>query len=121
MNKCKVCGKDSGKGRTCGPTCRSKLARSVANATVSDATVKKATVDATVKRPEGFGQADCQCQHCRNNRAGGSKHIINHGKYKTAAELGANELNRVSLPGDVDYSSDRDDVDDARHELNLVL
>ncbi len=31
MSKCVVCGKESGKGKTCGSTCRSRLARSVAN------------------------------------------------------------------------------------------
>ena len=49
MNKCVVCGEDSGKGKTCSNTCRSKLARSVAKG-VANATVepKRATVDATV-------------------------------------------------------------------------
>ena len=30
MSKCVICGNDSGKGKTCGSTCRSKLARRVA-------------------------------------------------------------------------------------------
>jgi hypothetical protein len=53
--------------------------------------------------PANFGLEDCDCRHCRWNRDGGSKHIINHGRYKTAKELRVNEFNRVSLPGDVDY------------------
>lgn len=44
MNKCVICGKNSGKGKTCGSTCRSKLRR----ATLGDATPKNATVRATV-------------------------------------------------------------------------
>ncbi|KKN19410.1 hypothetical protein LCGC14_0946210 [marine sediment metagenome] len=113
MAKCEICGKDSGKGRTCGSTCRSKLARSVAKATVTDATVISATpVDATVDDglkgakvlPDNYGLEDCQCRHCQNNRAKGNKHVLNHGKWKPIEELGANELNRVSLPGDVDYT-----------------
>ena len=50
-----------------------------------------------------FGQSDCQCMHCQSNRVNGNKSIINHGGYKTAAELGSNEFNRVTLPGDIDY------------------
>ena len=53
--------------------------------------------------PANYGQPDCECYHCRNNRKSGSKLIINHGAYKTAAQLADNEVNRVSLPGDVDY------------------
>lgn len=45
MNKCKICGKDSGRGKTCGSTCRSKLARSVASASVA---TENATVEQSV-------------------------------------------------------------------------
>ena len=51
-----------------------------------------------------YGQSDCQCRHCRTNRTNGGKHIINHGSYKTASQLAERELNRVSLPGDPDYT-----------------
>jgi len=58
MGKCIICGKDSGKGRTCSSTCRSRLARSVAkNSKLSPATVAVVAVAlekepsvATVKR-----------------------------------------------------------------------
>ena len=50
--------------------------------------------------PANFGQEDCECRHCRNNRNSGGKLIINHGEPKP---MGVNEVNRVSLPGDVDY------------------
>lgn len=41
------------------------------------------------------------CQHVRQCRPGNT---INIGAYKSASELGGNEFNRVSLPGDSDYS-----------------
>jgi hypothetical protein len=47
MNKCVMCGNDSGRGKTCGSTCRSKLARSVAKG-VASATVRPSV--ATVKQ-----------------------------------------------------------------------
>ncbi len=50
-----------------------------------------------------YGQPNCCCQHCQTNRANNNKHIINHGAYKRSHELGENELNRVALPGDVDF------------------
>ena len=55
------------------------------------------------KLPANYGQPDCECRHCQNIQASGSKHIINHAAYKPASELGKNELNRVSKPGDADY------------------
>lgn len=51
-----------------------------------------------------FGQPDCECQHCQTNRANGNRHTLNHGLHKPADELGRNELNRVALPGDADYT-----------------
>ena len=51
-----------------------------------------------------YGQPDCACLHCRANERNGGKHTINHGPYIPFAQLGANEVNRVSLPGDVDYT-----------------
>ncbi len=74
-----------------------------------DVTVAKVIVScrpesvATAARPMNWGQPDCQCQHCKANRARGSRHTLNHGPYKTREQLGLYELNRVSLPGDADY------------------
>lgn len=51
-----------------------------------------------------YGQPDCQCMHCQQNRANGNKSIINHGPYKPYQALAKNEANRVSLPGDPDYA-----------------
>jgi len=53
--------------------------------------------------PANFGLENCECLHCRANKSSGNKHIINHGIWKPASKLAANELNRHSLPGDVDY------------------
>ncbi len=50
-----------------------------------------------------FGEPDCQCTHCKNNRVYTQQLVINHGAWKPASELGKNEINRVTLPGDVDY------------------
>lgn len=53
--------------------------------------------------PANYGQVDCECKQCIINRRKGSKHLINHGPYKDISQLDDNEINRVSLPGDVDY------------------
>jgi hypothetical protein len=60
-------------------------------------------VTPTPNLPANFGQADCACRHCRANRANGSKLEINHGPYKGCKDLIKGEVNRVALPGDVDY------------------
>lgn len=52
------------------------------------------------KVPPNYGLDNCLCLHCVQNKG---KRIINHGKRKLAHELGENEVNRVSLPGDIDY------------------
>lgn len=65
---------------------------------------KDMTIDSKGQlRPAHYGQLDCECRMCKTNRAHGGKHTINHGPYKTVAQLGTGEFNRVSLPGDVDY------------------
>ncbi len=53
--------------------------------------------------PANYGLPDCECQHCKSNRASGSRYFLNHYTYKAAGHLSSNELNRVALPGDVDY------------------
>ena len=50
--------------------------------------------------PTHYGEPDCECLHCIQN---GGKKILNHGAYKHSADLAENEINRVSIPGDVDY------------------
>jgi hypothetical protein len=41
--------------------------------------------------------------HCKSKAINKSRNIINHGPYKSHVELGTNEVNRVSLPGDAGY------------------
>lgn len=111
-NKCVICGKDSGKGQTCSPAHRKALQRR--NASVTNVTVKecdKLSVTG-VMTPEGlksevpanYGQPDCECRHCQQTKVRRERGLVlNHGKYKMMNELDADEINRVSLPGDVDY------------------
>ncbi|MBW8042265.1 MAG: hypothetical protein FVQ85_20010 [Planctomycetes bacterium] len=54
--------------------------------------------------PENYGLENCTCRHCAINKRNGNKLIINHGPYKTRAELGPKEVNRVALEGDVDFT-----------------
>ena len=50
--------------------------------------------------PANYGEEDCACLHCQQNSG---KKILDHGVYKDFSVLGENEMNRISLPGDVDY------------------
>lgn len=121
MGKCVICGKDSGKGKTCSSKCRKVLSRQsvtkdcdkpsvTVKRTKAGVTVYPEPVKADIKfgklslLPANFGQTDCQCKHCRAVKVNGSKHTLNHGAYKTVSQLADNELNRVSLPGDIDYA-----------------
>ena len=56
-----------------------------------------------IVKPANFGASDCMCKMCIGNRLSAKPHIINHGAWKRCESLATNELNRVSLPGDVDY------------------
>jgi len=62
--------------------------------------------EVTQELPANFGQPDCQCMHCRQNRRSKHPRLINHGKYRPVELLKHNEVNRVALPGDVDYKVD---------------
>ena len=53
--------------------------------------------------PVNYSQPECECRHCQNNRRQNNRLFINHGPYKTAAELKSNEVNRQAMPGDADY------------------
>ena len=51
-----------------------------------------------------YGLPNCECMHCQQNTGKNQpRFILNHGPYKTAAQLKQGEVNRVSLPGDADY------------------
>jgi len=56
--------------------------------------------------PANYGQDNCGCMHCKQLKVINPKAKLNHSGYMTAAELEANgfDVNRVSLPGDIDYS-----------------
>ena len=111
--ECIVCGKES-KNECCSGRCRARKSRRTRTdeAHAPERTLKQpppldivySLVGNDVK-PANFGQPDCECQHCQTNRVNGNKHTINHGAWKSAQELDEGELNRVALPGDVDYTS----------------
>ena len=111
MAKCVNCGKPVESTGTkpklyCSDACRMKYKRTLQTNTANEQvqTNKQAEPEQTrTNIPADFGTADCQCMMCQINRRQGSRHIINHGRHKTADQLGKNELNRVSLPGDADY------------------
>ncbi len=50
-----------------------------------------------------YGQSDCECMHCQSHRLNRNLNTINHGRYKSYAQLNRREVNRVPLPGDSDY------------------
>jgi len=66
-------------------------------------------------KPANFGLLDCQCYHCQQNRNTGNKLVINHEHYKPANELRPNEVNRQSLPGDIDYHPELLEAKDERN------
>ena len=56
-------------------------------------------------QPQGHDGPDCPCMHCTQARANnGSNNHIWHGELLTAGELQPGQVNRVSLPGDLDYA-----------------
>lgn len=109
MAKCLHCGSEfeakRATARYCSAKCRVKASRSVTDSVTE---VSVTPVSVTKVLPANFGQPDCQCFHCKQNRASdvtNGRLIINHGDYKSFEKLAKNEVNRVSLPGDVDYQS----------------
>ncbi len=70
---------------------------------VSALPISQGTAQSTTASIPNYGQPDCECMHCKSNRANGSRHTLNHNTPKKAVELADNELNRVSLPSDPDY------------------
>ena len=119
MIKCVNCDNEAvGRSKYCGDKCKVQYNRNKKRNTVTlvgeivtaDVTVRAGTVylPPDDKLPHGlptnFGSTDCQCIHCKQNRASGSKLVLNHVPYKKHYELGKNERNRVSLPGDIDYN-----------------
>ncbi len=118
MNKCKQCcsALPGRKQAFCSDKCR--MAYNRQNKTPQDGSgltnpnkpeqqyllkVEQTKPEHNSNKPANYGQPGCQCQHCQSIRINKSKVVLNHGAYKPAKELDKNELNRVSLPGDVDY------------------
>jgi len=101
--KCIQCGNEfEAKRKTalyCSGKCR-KLAFRKTPVSVPEVSVPPIAENA---KPANYGQADCQCKHCQASRSHDHRWVINHGPWKSLHELAANEVNRVSLPGDVDY------------------
>jgi len=110
--KCLVCGtviKGRADKKTCSDKC--KKAHQRLKGTNKGDTAKGDNGPAVAKLPcsdpkefpANYGQPDCQCKHCQASRSRANGRLINHGPWKSASQLAANEVNRVSLPGDVDY------------------
>ena len=102
MKECVNCGKEHNRrGKYCSDGCKQAAYRNTQTVTKQTVTRPESV---TVGLPDKFGQPDCQCMHCLQNRNSKLGLTINHGAYKPADQLAKNEVNRVSLPGDVDYA-----------------
>ena len=114
MKNCEQCGNEYAAKRStskyCSTLCR-KLAFQNKDENAKVGTLKTEEDRTLIMTPEGprlevpanYGLNNCECWHCAVNKRRGNKHVLNHGTYKDAAQLADNELNRLSLPGDVDY------------------
>jgi hypothetical protein len=113
--KCLKCGKEFEAKRStakyCSDICRTLYSRdSETKPEIISETELSETLSETMT-PEGlksvvpanYGLSNCACLHCRATKSNKSDKILNHGAYKHGEQLAANELNRVSLPGDIDY------------------
>lgn len=85
----------------CSDSCRKAYKRNKSD--IIPDKIKSDTIPYVRDKPANFGQPDCECWHCRAVRSNCLKVILNHGPYKPASRLSKAELNRVPLPGDVDY------------------
>lgn len=110
INKCgkEAISKGTKPAKYCSDRCRMQYKRTNGQSAneqsrANEQTNKQTDKGVTVELPANFGQADCDCFHCKQNRASGCKLVINHGERKQASRLASNEVNRVALPGDVDY------------------
>ena len=122
MNKCIECGggyeAKRSTSRFCSDKC--KLAYHRNKVSVTDDTVKEdfdtVTLNSSVTVIPPVltytGGEGCGCGMCKNK----SDRIINHGDYKMAGDLAEGEINRVSVPGDVDYDGCMIYVDGAWHQ-----
>ena len=103
--KCLNCGKElenkTVRAKYCSGACKAAYGRRTDTdcVPIQQSTDTSVSQQSTDTRPANYGLADCQCMMCK-----GSNKVVNHGQYKAAAELSANEVNRVALPGDCDYA-----------------
>ena len=74
--------------------------------TTQGVTLKGITVERAAKLYgiPNYGEPDCECMHCQQNRRTKPQLLINHGPYKPASQswvfhLANNEINRVTLLG----------------------
>jgi hypothetical protein len=102
MANCAYCGVLFEAKRADARYCSDKC-RVTANRNKSDRLNVTPVTDNVTDKPANFGMDNCECRHCRAVKSNKSNHILNHGQYKPAGELAPGELNRVALPGDVDY------------------
>ena len=121
VKNCEQCGVEyeakTSRGRFCSHLCRSRFGKGAqrVGAQPSGAQTNVTVwLDSFAESPAGvtaspetvsiphFGEEDCGCLHCVQNRSSKRPKILNHG-YKTFMELGENEIDRVGLPGDPDY------------------
>ena len=109
LNKCQYCGKDLPaleNPRKFPGTCLDCAIKQPAKASHRldpRFTGTMPGMDTSSHQPVSFGLENCECGHCQAVKNSGSHHTLNHGPYKTATQLSPSELNRVPLPGDVDY------------------
>ena len=102
MKKCKQCGAEyqakRSTSRYCSPACRVKARRlSVTDQAGFSVTDVSVTASDPVSVTQGPSLHELNCTARGVN-------TCNTGPYKTAAELAHGEVNRVSLPGDADYT-----------------
>ena len=110
VKKCEQCGLEydakRSTSRFCSDKCKVSFNRNkvtVTNVTVNPDTVTLSDVTLTHHVDTYTGGSDCGCGMCKNKVVNNSSKIINHGPWKSASELKENEINRVPIPGDVDY------------------
>ena len=114
--KCMNCNKENdSKSKYCSDKCkvayhrnknRNKNRNTVTAKTVTDVTIPdRNTLPVTdALRPANYGQPDCECMMCTINSNKKRKLTINHDAHKHAGSLQIDEVNRVAIPGDVDYN-----------------
>jgi hypothetical protein len=128
MSKCLNCGKDieqvGNRAKVyCSDKCRIAYGRKVQSEQNSNPNTVQSehfnpniqSEQANPNMPANFGLPDCQCKLCVADRAIGLKRILHHGIRKRDTEMTPNERNRVSLPGDVDYTKKPEDLLEPEH------